>query len=89
MVRCKFRCLEITERFIGFDGDGKLTTQPSIRLVPVMYKKTGQYDPGDENKAFWSATPSGELTMTITNPAASKQFEVGKCYYLDFVEAPE
>ncbi len=87
-VRCKFRCMEVTEKFSHVDADGTLHTQPTVRLLPVMYRK-GQYDPGEENKSFWEATPSGELVMTITNPAASRQFKVGACYYLDFQEAPE
>jgi hypothetical protein len=89
MVRCKFRCLEVTERYVRTDADGTDITQPTVRLVPVMYNKKGGYDPSPENKSFWEATPSGEMTMTITNPAAAKQFVVGKTYYVDFAEAAE
>lgn len=98
MVRAKFRCLEVTERFTHFDSkpapDGKgyvqdfdrPKTQVTVRLVPVQHKGSA------ENKTFWEATPSGELTMTITNPEAALQFVPGKVYYLDFsvaAEAPE
>jgi len=38
---------------------------------------------GPENEPWSTATPHGELQITITNPDAQK-FEVGKCYYLDF-----
>ena len=38
--------------------------------------------PGNEEWSKW--TPSGELSMSITNPAAIAEFEVGKDYYLDF-----
>jgi len=40
---------------------------------------------------FWEATPSGELTMTITAPDAADFFEAGRDYYLDFQlrEEPE
>lgn len=44
-------------------------------------------DPNSENKAFWDATPSGEITMWIKNEAAVKYFEVNKEYYIDFVKA--
>lgn len=49
------------------------------------------YDPtaNGEDKNFTKATPSGEVWMTIDNPAASVQFEPGKKYYVDFTEAPE
>jgi hypothetical protein len=94
MVRCKFRCLEIIKRFTRFDtkknSDGswsedhsKPLSQTSVRLVPVQHKGS------EENKTFWDATPSGELTMVITNPNAAMQFVEGKVYYLDFTEATE
>ena len=82
-VRAKFRCMSVTERF----------TQPEkpyqwdVRLLPVMYRKDGTYDPGAENKTFWDATPAGEISLTITNPAAAKAFRPGQAYYIDFVEA--
>lgn len=41
-----------------------------------------------ENKSYWENTPSGKLTMNITNPAAFSQFVPGKNYYLDISEAP-
>lgn len=44
----------------------------------------------EENKAFWDATPSGQVDMSITNSAAFGSFEPGAEYYLDFtlVEPP-
>jgi hypothetical protein len=57
--------------------------QTAVRLVPVSHKGS------PENTSFWEATPSGELTMVITNPAAALQFVPGRCYYLDVSEAPE
>jgi NAD/NADP transhydrogenase beta subunit len=44
---------------------------------------------GIENKLFYAATPSGEITMRVVNPDAAKQFTPGKCYYVDFTEASE
>ena len=41
----------------------------------------------EENKAFWNATPSGQLSMFITNPDATRHFEAGKSYYIDFTPA--
>lgn len=43
-------------------------------------------DPNHENKAFWDATPSGYLQMSIKSSAA-EMFEVGKEYYLDISPA--
>lgn len=41
----------------------------------------------EENKAFWDATPAGNIMLHITNPAAKDQFEPGKEYYVDFTPA--
>ena len=41
-------------------------------------------DPGSPNYSWSKATPAGELTMTITNPDAYAQFEVGKVCRLEF-----
>lgn len=41
-------------------------------------------DPETENYSFSKATPSLNLTMSITNPGAFGAFEAGKEYYLDF-----
>lgn len=38
----------------------------------------------EEDNQFSSATPAGQLQMTISNPNAKGFFEVGKKYYLDF-----
>ena len=54
----------------------------NVTLQPV-------YEGSEENKTFWNYTPAGLITMTITNPAASNSFEVGKEYYVDFTLAGE
>lgn len=41
-----------------------------------------------EGNGDWSKwTPSGEISMTITNPAAIEQFEIGGVYRLTFENA--
>jgi hypothetical protein len=58
----------------------------SLTFNPV-YPKPNEGD--HENRLFWQATPQGELKLTMVNPEAWSQFEMGKCYYLDFSEAPD
>lgn len=43
-----------------------------------------------ENESFSNSTPSGNVELMITNPAAGDFFEklAGKYVYLDFTEAP-
>lgn len=52
----------------------------TIILYPVI---TGS----EENKEFFKWTPSGEVRLQCLNPNASKQFEIGKEYYVDFSAA--
>ena len=40
-----------------------------------------------ENKEFFKYTPSGQISLSILNPAASEYFEVDKSYYVDFTVA--
>lgn len=42
-----------------------------------------------EDNQFSEATPSGQLTMTISNPLAKGFLQAGKSYYLDFTQAPD
>lgn len=53
--------------------------------LSVIYE--GSLGDNEENKRFTKATPSGQLWMTIDNPAAAIQFMPGKAYYCDFTEA--
>lgn len=74
MVRGKFRVEQVTEhaRFSGRE----------VKLEAV-------YDDGiEENRRFAEATPTGEITMHIDNPAAAEQFKVGTELYVDFTPVP-
>jgi len=52
-------------------------------------KFTSQYDPTiPEDQRFQKATPSAQFEISIDNPAALEQFELGKSYYVDFTPAP-
>ena len=44
---------------------------------------------GESNKQWSKWTPSGQLSMSITNPAVLGKFEPGKFYFLDFAPADE
>lgn len=73
-VRAKFRCTG-AEEVEGVEGI-------SVLLQAVT-------DDSPENKSWSKYTPSGTLTMVVTNPAASSQFVYGNSYYLDFTDAPK
>ena len=71
MVRAKFQVTAITEHVWG---NGVKT----VRFEP-------RYDASiPEDQRFAEATPSGELSITVNNPAALEQFKLGQQFYLDF-----
>lgn len=53
-----------------------------IAMAPVY-----STDPAHENRAFWDATPNGEIKLRINNQAAFDNFEQGAEYYVDFTKA--
>ena len=40
-----------------------------------------------ENARFTTATPWGDISLGIDNPAARAQFKVNEHYYVDFIPA--
>ena len=84
VVRAKFRLNSYTTELFDDWKDGKRAGQVekrTLNLTPVH--GTGS----EENKAFWGATPTGSLQLGVVNQAGWGQFELGKCYYLDFTPA--
>ncbi|MCE5226833.1 MAG: hypothetical protein LLG05_13380 [Porphyromonadaceae bacterium] len=45
------------------------------------------YSGSEENKQFFSATPSGDITFNTVNRDAADQIEQGKEYYIDIIPA--
>lgn len=67
-IRAKFRCNSIT--------DHATMTGKTVKLGPV-------YDSSiPEDRRFATATPTGDLSMFVDNPAA--EFTLGAYYYVDF-----
>lgn len=74
MIRAKFHCQGVKKYHVGKNSDGSPKFGEEVELSAVY---------GDENKPWSEYTPSGRLTMSITNPAAIGKFEPGKDYFLD------
>jgi hypothetical protein len=75
-VRAKFRCNFVAPTH---------TNDPNATCVRVDMMPV--YADGKGNDSWSKATPGGQLTMWITNPAAADAFEPGKEYFLDFTPA--
>ena len=73
-VRCKFQVQEVARTL--YDG-AKLTARP-------VYSQ----DPNSENKAFWDATPSGELDLSCVKEDAIAHLQPGDEIYIDITKAP-
>lgn len=75
-MRAKFEVLEV-KRYAHSDV---------IRAIAVA-AKTYPEDGSDEDNTYAKFSPSGELTLTIANPALLGKIEPGKKFYLDFTPA--
>ena len=75
-IIAKFRCNNITKTDHWEKEKGQLA---SINLSAVL----GEGD-NEENKKFFAATPSGNISLGTVNPAAHEQFEEGAEYYVTF-----
>lgn len=75
-VRAKMRCNCIMDTGYG-----------NIR---VMFNAVYSDNPDSENKVFSDATPAAYVDMNIQkDKPAAQAFEINKCYYVDFSEAPD
>lgn len=77
-VRAMFYVKEINHRATPNPGD----VNAEIKMAAAF----GTYLKGlPEGNGDWSKwTPSGEISITITNPDAIAQFEIGEVYALTF-----
>lgn len=75
MVRALFVVNDVLER----KGAEDQPIAQIVKLNPSFANK-----PEDPNHAFWKATPTGSLEMTINNPAVFGFFKPGTSYFLDF-----
>ncbi|MEH2261021.1 hypothetical protein [Nostoc sp.] len=70
MIRAKFTCQQNT-----LDQETQTAT---VVLTPSI-------SPIDENLTCWKATPSGEVTLQMTNiGGVASKFHPGEDYYADF-----
>lgn len=58
--------------------------QSRILNLSAVYESGPDATP--ENARFTKATPNGTLKMTVDNPGAYEQFEIGDEWYLDFTK---
>lgn len=72
-TRCKFR-IESVKKWAG---------QYEEIIFDAVHGGT------KENESFASATPTGKLVITVTNPAVIGKFTPGTEVYIDITEVPK
>lgn len=75
-VRAKFYVQKVEHMHTPVPGE----VCANVSLAPVF----GTFGDGKDNETWSKYTPNGKLEMTITNPDAIGQFEIGRAYFLTF-----
>jgi hypothetical protein len=75
-VRAKFRVTKVSA----------VDWNPEVRIVELSAVCA---DGVPENERYHRYTPSGSVSLTIDNPPAAVEFDLGKEFYLDFSPAPK
>jgi hypothetical protein len=60
------------------------TTNRSATSTYVEVELSALYSQSAEDNSYASATPSGSIKMTITNPLAVEKLPIGGQFYVDF-----
>jgi len=81
MMRAEFRVTSV-EQF----KSGETVTTEQIKMMAVTDAPFNP-DGESEDNSFARWTPSGELSMSITNPNLFGKIKQDQKFYLDFVEA--
>jgi hypothetical protein len=77
-VKARMRVIGREER--NWSSSGK----KGVDGVKVTLQPVYDSDPASPNHSFSRATPSGQVELTITNPAAFDQFIIGQTFDVDF-----
>lgn len=64
-------------------------TYDTLTMAPVCGKAPFGANGESEDNTFARWTPSGSLTLGITNPALIGKFAVGDTFYVDFTKVEE
>ena len=82
-MRAKMRISHI-EVYANQEGD---PTQETMNFQAVSRSDGYPADGSDEDNTYAKFSPSGNLSLTVANPALLGKFKVGEKYYLDFTRA--
>lgn len=86
-MRAKFRVSSVNPPSVAISEGVTMAPSQTITAYPVAANGYPA-DGGDENNSYAKWSPSGSLTLSITNPALSNRIKEGDTFYLDFTPAP-
>lgn len=87
-MRAKFNVENLTVSSAVDPQTGKTHTTMEELLMGAVGRNDGYpADGSNEDNVFALWTPTGELRMTITNPALFGKFAIGDTYYIEFAKA--
>jgi hypothetical protein len=83
-MRAKFQVQSVQQY-----KNGTTVNQETIRMTAVSGNKPYGPNGESEDNTYARWTPTGELSITITNPSLFDKLRAGDEYYLDFTKAGE
>jgi hypothetical protein len=78
-MRAKMRIEKVDREFEG---------QETLYFRAVARSERYPEDGSDENNTYARFSPSGELRLTVANPALLGKFNYDEEFYVDFTKAP-
>lgn len=79
-TRCKFKC--------AWTKNGANGVPQGIHFDAIYPDKEKDGFAHDENHAFFTATPYGQIDLNVQNPAGAEILIPGRDYYVDFTLIP-
>jgi len=88
-IRAKFKLVAMRSYIAEMYNYETKTSSPA-KFVDLEWRvvNPNRDNPTDENKQYWSSTPTGDIKFATVNQAAVDDVELGKEYYVTFQEVP-
>jgi hypothetical protein len=87
-MRAKFRVSTVSPTAVEVSPGVDMAPVQTITAYPVC-ASSYPADGSDENNTYAKWSPSGSLSLSITNPALSNRIKEGDVFYVDFTPAPK
>lgn len=86
-MRAKFKVYAVNPPVVEVPPGATIAPYQEIKACPVARSDSYPADGSDENNTYAKWSPSGDLKLSITNPALSNRIKEGDTFYVDFTPA--